>query len=50
MTAIQAYESVLIELNKVKAPHLSLNDFVYFFNKALQQYVTLVYNQYDINH
>lgn len=49
MTAIQAYESVLIELNKVKAPHLSLNDFVYFFNKAIQQYVNLVYNQYDIN-
>jgi hypothetical protein len=36
MTAIQAYEAVLIELNKVKAPSLSLNDFLYFFNKAIQ--------------
>jgi|ADurb_Total_1213_FD_contig_31_901935_length_515_multi_2_in_0_out_0_2 hypothetical protein len=36
MTAIQVYEAVLIELNKVKAPSLSLEDFIYFFNKASQ--------------
>lgn len=36
MTAIQAYEAVLIELNKVKAPSLSLSDFNYLFNKATQ--------------
>jgi hypothetical protein len=34
MTAIQAYEAVLIELNKVKAPSISLSDFIYLFNKA----------------
>ena len=34
MTIIEAYEGVLIELNKVKAPSLSLSDFLYFFNKA----------------
>lgn len=48
MTAIQAYEAVLIELNKVKAPSLSLNDFLYFFNKAIQQYFNLMYNNYEI--
>lgn len=49
MTAIQVYEAVLIELNKVKAPSLSLEDFIYFFNKASQQYVNMVYNSYEVN-
>lgn len=48
MTAIQAYEAVLIELNKVKAPSISLSDFIYLFNKAQQQYVNLMYNAYDL--
>src|SRR5574344_1262189 len=49
MTALQLYESVLVELNKVKAPSLSLSDFVYFFNKATQQYLNEIYNTYEIN-
>ncbi len=49
MTAIQLYEAVLIELNKVQAPSLSLPDFIYFFNKATQQYVNETYNSYEIN-
>lgn len=49
MTARQVYEGVLIELNKVNAPSLLLEDFNYFFNKAVDQYVNKRYNAYDIN-
>ena len=49
MTARQVYEGVLIELNKVQAPNLLLEDFNYFFNKAVDQYVNKRYNIYDIN-
>lgn len=49
MTARQIYEAVLIELNKSKAPNLLLEDFNYFFNKAVDQYVNRRYNIYDIN-
>ena len=49
MTARQVYEGVLIELNKTQAPNLLLEDFNYFFNKAVDQYVNRRYNIYDIN-
>lgn len=49
MTARQVYEGVLIELNKAEAPNLILEDFNYFFNKAVDQYVNRRYNIYDIN-
>jgi hypothetical protein len=35
MTARQIYEGVLIELNKVKARSLLLEEFNYLFNKAV---------------
>ena len=43
------YEYALIEMNKVEAPSLLLEDFNYFVNKAVQQYINKVYNRYDIN-
>ena len=49
MTARQVYEGVLIELNKVEAPSLLLEDFNYLFNKAVYQYINTRYNIYDIN-
>lgn len=49
MTARQVYEGVLIELNKVEAPSLLLEDFNYLFNKAVSQYINTRYNIYDIN-
>ena len=49
MTARQVYEAVLIELNKSQAPNLLLEDFNYFFNKAVDQYVNRRYNLYDMN-
>ena len=49
MTARQLYEGVLIELNKENAPNILLEDFNYFANKAVNNYVNKRYNIYDIN-
>jgi hypothetical protein len=49
MTAKQLFESVLVELNKKEAPSLLLEDYNYFINKAISQYVNKIYNSYDIN-
>ena len=49
MTALEAYDAGLIELNKVHAPSWLLDDYNYFFNKAIQQYINLVYTRLEIN-
>ena len=49
MTARDLYEYVLIELHKENAPNILLEDFNYFVNKAINQYVNKRYNIYDIN-
>ena len=49
MTERSLYEYALIEMNKVEAPSLLLEDYNYFINKAVQQYINKVYNRYDIN-
>ena len=49
MTARELYEGVLIELNKENASNLLLEDFNYFANKAINNYVNKRYNIYDIN-
>ena len=49
MTIRELYDYALIEMNKVEAPSLILEDFNYFINKAVQQYINKVYNRYDIN-
>lgn len=49
MTARQVFEYALIELNKVQAPSLILEDYNYFSNKAINQYINKMYNLYDIN-
>lgn len=49
MTTRELYEYALIEMNKVEAPSLLLEDYNYFINKAVQQYINKVYNRYDIN-
>ena len=49
MTARQLWEATLIELNKVQAPSLLLEDYNYFINKAVYQYVNKKYNIYDVN-
>lgn len=49
MTARQVYEYALIELNKKQAPSLLLEDYIYFINKVIQQFVNKKYNPYDLN-
>lgn len=48
MTYRQAFQFCLIELNKVQAPSLLLEDFVYLFNKAIQQYFNKRYNLFEL--
>ena len=49
MTARELYEYALIELNKLEAPRLLLEDYNYFINKAVQQYINLVYAKLEID-
>ena len=49
MTSRALYEGVLIELNKENAPNILLEDFNYFANKAINQYINKRYNIYDVN-
>lgn len=47
MSIRDAFENCLVELNKVQAPSLLLDDFVYLFNKAVQQYINVRYNLFE---
>lgn len=47
MTARELYEFALIEINKNEAPNLTVEDYVYFINKAVQQYINISYSKYD---
>lgn len=49
MTAREVFEYALIELNKVEATSLLLEDYNYFINKAVYQYINKAYNMYDLN-
>lgn len=49
-TAKQLYENVLVELNKTEASSILLEDFNYYANKAIYQYINKRYTTtYDIN-
>lgn len=49
MTVRDVYEAVLVELNKVQAPSLLISDFVYYLNKAIQEYFNKRYNVFEKN-
>ena len=49
MTAREVYEGILIELNKLGAPDLLLDEFNYYINKGMYQYVNKRYTVYDTN-
>ena len=49
MTAKQIFEYALVELNKKEAPSLLLEDYNYFINKTLNQWVNEMYNLYELN-
>lgn len=43
------FEGLLTELSKVNAPSMTLSEFNYYLNKAVNQYVNKRYNLYDLN-
>ena len=47
MTERELLKNALIETNKLEAPALLLDDYLYFINKAVQQYTNEVYNSYE---
>ncbi len=47
MSIRDAFENLLIELNKVQAPSLLVDDFIYMFNKSIQQYINKRYNLFE---
>lgn len=49
MTVKEVYNYVLVELNKVQAPSILLDDFVYLLNKSIQRYVNKRYNLFELN-
>ena len=49
MTVRQAYEYLLIEKRKVKAPSFHLEEFNYILNKSIQEYSNLRYNMFAAN-
>ena len=49
MTTKQVFSITQMELSKVQAPNITLNEFNYYFNKAINQYINKVYNVYDLN-
>lgn len=49
MTYREAFENCLIELNKVQAPAILVDDFVYLFNKAIQKYINKRYNVFEVS-
>lgn len=49
MTTKQVFSITQMELSKVQAPNITLNEFNYYFNKAINQYINKVYNIYDLN-
>ena len=49
MKVRQMYEYALIELNKLKAPSMLIEDYIYLLNKAIQQHINLVYNRAEYN-
>ena len=47
MRLLEAYNNILIELNKVQAPSLLLDDFIYLWNKGVQEYIIERYNLFE---
>jgi len=48
-TAREVYIQVLTELDKVEAPALYLEDYVYYYNKAISEYLKARYELFETN-
>ena len=49
MNLLKVYEYTLGELNKRESPSILLEDFNYFLNKAIQQYINKIYNIFELS-
>lgn len=49
MTNLDLYDAALVEINKLEAPSMLLEDYNYLINKAVQQYTNKKYNTFEIN-
>lgn len=49
MSVREVYEYIHVEQNKAKAPSLLLEDFLYFLNKAINNYANIKYNTFNLN-
>jgi tRNA(Ile2) C34 agmatinyltransferase TiaS len=49
LTARQAYIDILTELVKEEAPTLYLEDYLYYFNKAISEYMKTRYEVFETN-
>ena len=49
MTLRELYDAIGVELNKVEAPSILLEDFNYFVKKGITQFANKSYNYYDVN-
>ena len=47
MTVKAFYEAILFELRKAKAPHLHLEEFLYFSNKGAQESINTEYERFE---
>lgn len=47
MTVREVYEALLIELSRVEAPNILLEDFIYYLNKAINQKVNKNYSNFE---
>jgi hypothetical protein len=48
-TARQVYIDILVELNKEEAPTLYLEDYLYYYNKAISEYMKARYEMFEVN-
>lgn len=48
MKALQAYRNLLRELDKFESPSFTVQDFNYFFNSAVSEYITVNYQSFDV--
>ena len=47
ITSKKVYENVLVELRKYRAPHIHLDQFLYFINKGIQEFINDQYNFFN---
>lgn len=47
MRVLEVYEALLIELSRVEAPNILLEDFIYYLNKAINQKVNKNYSNFE---